>query len=127
MTFDFSDCYILYEGVPKYNSAELIEDDLIRVIIQKYHIIVFTKKGEVLGFPELGANLDELLYETSVSEETVRELIVEQLNDYVPEIFNANFDVRVVFVQDPYNYQDAMLINFTINEYDVISQITRLG
>ena len=84
MAFDFSDFYIQYEGVPKYNSAELVEDDLIRVIIQKYQLILFTIKGEVLGDPDFGANLDELLYETTVSEAFVRDIIQDQLQTYVP-------------------------------------------
>jgi phage baseplate assembly protein W len=67
MAFDFSDFYIQYEGVPKYNSADLVEDDLIRVIIQKYQLILFTITGEVLGDPDFGANLDELLSETEIS------------------------------------------------------------
>lgn len=127
MAFDFTDFYILYDGVPKYNAAELIEDELIRVIVQKYQLIIFTIKGEILGEPDFGANLDELLFETTVSEETVREIILEQLNDYVPEIFNASFDVRVVFVQDPENFQDMMFINFTLNEYDIITKIGRMS
>lgn len=126
MTFDFSDFYIKYQGVPKYNSSELVEDDIIRVIIQKYELILFTIKGEVLGDPDFGANLDELLYETSVSEEYVRNIIVDQLNDYVPEIMGASFDIKVIFVQDPENYQDMMFINLTIADYDIITQIGRM-
>jgi len=126
MAFDFSDFYIKYQGVPKYNSSELVEDDIVRVIIQKYELILFTIKGEVLGDPEFGANLDELLYETSVSEEYVRNIIVDQINDYVPEMMGTSFDIKVVFVQDPENYQDMMFINLTIADYDIITQIGRM-
>jgi hypothetical protein len=126
MAFDFSDFYILYEGVPKYNSAELVEDDLIRVIIQKYQMILLTIKGEVLGEPDFGANLDELLYETTVSEQFVQETIEEQLSVYVPEILGSAFSVKVVFVQDPENYQEMMFINLTIADYDIITQIGRM-
>jgi hypothetical protein len=126
MAFDFTDFYIKYEGVPKYNSSELVEDDIIRVIIQKYELILFTIKGEVLGDPNFGANLDELLYETTVSEEFVKNTIQEQLIDYVPEIMGISFDVQVVFVQDPENYQDMMFINLTVADYDIITQIGRM-
>jgi len=126
MAFDFKDFYIKYEGVPKYNSSELVEDDLIRVIIQKYELILFTIKGEVLGDPNFGANLDELLYETTVSEEFVKNTIQEQLLQYVPEITGISFDIQVVFVQDPENYQDMMFINLRIADYDIITQIGRM-
>ena len=123
MAFDFSDFYIKYQGVPKYNSSELVEDDIVRVIIQKYELILFTIKGEVLGDPEFGANLDELLYETSVSEEYVRNIIVDQINDYVTEMMGTSFDIKVVFVQDPENYQDIMFIYLKFADYDVYAQI----
>jgi hypothetical protein len=29
-------------------NTELIEDDLVRVIVQKYEMIIFTNKGEIL-------------------------------------------------------------------------------
>jgi phage baseplate assembly protein W len=126
MAFDFSDFYIQYEGIPKYNSADLVEDDLIRVIIQKYQLILFTIKGEILGDPDFGANLDELLFETTVSEAFVRDIIQDQLQTYVPEIMGTSFDIKVVFVQDPENYQDMMFINLTIADYDIITQIGRM-
>jgi len=126
MAFDFSDFYIQYQGVPKYNSAELVEDEIIRVIIQKYQLIIFTIKGEVLGDPDFGANLDELLYETTVSEAFVRDVIQEQLQTYVPEIMGTSFDIKVVFVEDPENFQEMMFINLTIADYDIITQIGRM-
>ena len=126
MAIDFTDFYILYEGVPFYTPVDLIEDDIIKVIIQKYQLIVFTIKGEVLGQPELGANLDELLFETNVSESAVKEVILDQLAMFCKEIYSTNFDVNVVFVQDPENYQDMMFINFTINDYDIITQVGRM-
>jgi hypothetical protein len=126
MAFDFTDFYILYEGVPFYTPVDLIEDDVIKVIIQKYQLIIFTIKGEVLGQPDFGANLDELLFETNVSESTVKEIILEQLSLFCTEIYSTNFDVNIVFVQDPENYQDMMFINLTINEYDIINQIGRM-
>lgn len=126
MALDFTDFYILYEGVPKYNSAELVEDDVIRVIIQKYQMILLTIKGEILGEPDFGANLDELLFETTVSEQFVKETIEDQLNTYVPEILGVSYDLKVIFVQDPYNYQEMMFINLTIADYDIITQIGRM-
>jgi len=69
MAFDFTDFYILYQGQPKYDSTELIEDELIRVIVQKYQMVIFTNKGEVLGDPDFGANLEEILFEFSASED----------------------------------------------------------
>jgi len=123
MTFDFTDFYVLYKGLPYYEIDRVDEDNLVRTIVQKYYTILLTNKGEVLGEPNFGANLEELLFETTLDELSVREVIIEQLSLYIPEIFNTTFDINVIFVEDPFNYQQQMFINLTINEFDIITQV----
>lgn len=127
MAFDFTDFYILYQGQPKYDSSELIEDELIRVIVQKYQMIIFTNKGEVLGDPDFGANLEQILFEFRVSEDYVKAKIQEQIDTYIPEMLGSAYNLQIVFVQDPENYQDMMFVNLTIADYDIVAQIGRIG
>lgn len=123
-TFNFTDFYIAYPGHPKYNKSELIEDELIRVIIQKYEMIVFTNKGDVFGDPNFGADLLKLLHETKVSAKVVEDDIRNQIIEYIPEIKDIPYDLSVSFYQDPENYQDVMEIFFKISEYDVFLTIS---
>ena len=125
MAFDFNDFYILYQGQPKYDSTELIEDELIRVIVQKYQMVIFTNKGEVLGDPDFGANLEEILFEFRVSEDYVKGKIQEQIETYIPEMLGSSYNLQIVFVQDPERFQDMMFINLTIADYDIVAQIGR--
>jgi hypothetical protein len=122
-SFDFSDFYILYKDHPRFVNKELIEDEVINVIIQKYEMILFTNKGEVLGDPEFGADLLELLYQTKVSDTFVRESINEQISIYIPELLETNYTLNVVFVQDPENYQDIMFIYLRFADYEVYAQV----
>ena len=117
------DFYILYPGNPGYIDGRMIEDDLVRVIIQKYEMILFTNKGEVLGDPNFGGDLPKLLYQTKVSAQTVEKSILEQIFDYIPEISNINFQLTVDFYADPSNYQDIMEVNFQIADYQVYAII----
>lgn len=124
---DFTDFYILYKDHPRYVPKELIEDEIVNVIIQKYEMILFTNKGEVLGDPNFGANLLELLYQTKVSESYVVSTIDEQIAIYIPELANTNYTLNVVFVQDPENYQDIMFINLKIADYSIYAQIGKFS
>ena len=36
MSINFTDFYIKYEGHPNFTDKELIEDEVIKVVIQKY-------------------------------------------------------------------------------------------
>ena len=124
---DFTDFYILYKDHPRYAPKELIEDEIINVIIQKYEMVLFTKKGEVLGDPNFGANLPELLFQTKVSDTYVKDVINEQIGTYIPELLNTNYTLNVVFVQDPENYQDIMFVNLKVADYDVYAQIGKFS
>ena len=120
---DFTDFYIIYKDDPSYIDGELIEDEIVNVIVQKYKMVLFTNKGEVLGDPDFGANLLELLYETKVSESYVTSIIDGQINLYIPELANTNYTLNVIFVQDPENYQDIMFVNLKFADYDIYAQI----
>ena len=120
---NFIDFYIEYPGHPNYNPVRIVEDDIIRVIIQKYEMILFTNQGEVLGEPDFGGNLEELLYETKVSAEFVERQLNEQILRYIPEISKVNYKLEVVFAEDPGNYQEVMFVNFEIQDYKVFAQI----
>lgn len=123
---DFIDFYISYKGHPNYQPDEIEEDDVIRVIIQKYEMILFTNQGEVLGDPLLGGNLEELLYETNVSAAFVEQNLNLQILNYIPEISNIPYKLEVEFVQDTNTFQDFMFINFQIKDYEVFAQIGKL-
>jgi len=123
-TFNFSDFYIAYPGHPRFTDKELIEDEVVRVIVQKYEMIVFTNKGEVLGDPNFGADLPKLLFETKVSAKSVENDIRDQITEYIPELRTISYELSVSFYQDPENYQDVMEVFFQISEYDVFLTIS---
>ena len=124
MAFNFIDFYIGYPGHPNFRNLDLIEDDAVRVIIQKYEVVIFTNKGDLLGDPNFGGNLVALLHETRLSAEAVEGDIKAQIADYIPEIEGIEHSVVVEFVEDPENYQEVMIVNFTIAGYEVYATIS---
>ena len=122
--FDFRDTYIGYKGHPRFTINKIIVDDLIRVIIQKYEMILFTNKGELLGDPDFGCDLERLLFETKISAPAVQKLINDQIFTYINELAGINYTLEVKFEQDPENFQDVMLINFTVADYEIFTIIS---
>ncbi len=121
--FNFTDFYIGYPGHPRFKDLSLIEDDVIRVIIQKYEVILFTNKGDVFGDPNFGANLEELLYETKLSAETIQNDIDSQIRAYISEISGIDYTLTVSFFEDPERYQQYMEVYFNIKEYEVMTLV----
>lgn len=122
--FDNREFYIGYNGHPRFEVNKIITDDIIRIIVQKYEMIIFTNKGEILGDPNFGADLLRLLYETKISASAVRSIIVQQINEYISEIRNINYQLEVRFEQDPERYQDVMIVEFTIADYEIFALIS---
>ncbi len=119
MELSFKDYYIGYLGHPKFQINKIIEDDTIRVIIQKYEMILFTNKGELLGDPDFGCDLPRLLFQTRVSASNVKLIIKSQIEKYIPEISGISYFLDVTFSEDPENYQEVMIIDFRISDHEV--------
>ena len=122
--FDFKDHYIGYKGHPRFIINKIVEDDVIRVIIQKYEMLLFTNKGELLGDPDFGCDLPKLLFQTKVSAEGVRKIVIQQIRKYIPELSTTNFQLEASFFQDPENYQDVLQIDFQLADYEVYAIIS---
>lgn len=123
---DYTDFYILDKSYNKFNESELIEDELIRLIIQKYQMLVYTSNGDVMGDFNFGTNLIELLYETRLDADSVQEVMEFQIKNYIPELNDTPYSISVKFQQDPSNYQDIMFIEFQIDEFTIVNQIGNL-
>jgi len=123
MPVNFKDFYIGYKGHPRYESSKFIEDDVIRVIVQKYEMIIFTNKGELLGDPSSGADLPLLLHETRLSEDSIQGDINAQIFEYIPEISNIPYTLEVNIYDDPERHQEWMEILFQIRDLEVYATV----
>lgn len=123
MTIDFRDFYIKYPGHPKFTDYKIIEDDIISIIVQKYEMILFTNKGEVLGLPQFGCDLEKFLFQTKVSASFVEDIINNQIAEFIPELVDMNYTLQVEFTRDMVSYQEAMFIYFTLADYEVFASI----
>lgn len=123
MSFNFTDFYIGYPGHPKFRSPALVEDDVVSVIIQKYEMIIYTNKGDIFGDLDFGADIEELLFETKLSAESIEGIIKDQINKYITEISEIDYTLTVSFFEDPDRYQDYMEIFFNIKDYEVYTVV----
>ena len=72
---------------PKFNDNTLEVSDTLSQLIIKIENCLFTTKGDVLGSPGMGANLDELIFSLVLSENTIENNINSQITAYcLPDI-----------------------------------------
>ena len=56
------DFYIKYIGDPNYNATQLQNNGEIEQLITQIETTLFTNKTDVLGSPDFGCNLEDLVY-----------------------------------------------------------------
>lgn len=123
MAFDFKDFYILYPNHPRFNDIQLIEDDLIRIILQKWEMILFTNRGDLFCDPDFGGDLIRYLHDTKLSSETIEKELIGQIKTYIPELESTTYTLKVTFYEDPERYQEYMEVYFKLLEYEVYASI----
>jgi len=117
MPIDVKDINIRWRGHPKYKTNKVIEDDFIEVIVQKLEMVLFTRQGEVYGDQNFGANLEYYLWSTSLSNQNLKEEIVEQINTYIPELVSIGYTLDLQLFNG--TARDTMVLNFTILGYNI--------
>lgn len=80
---------------PKHSPNYLEISDKLEALLSKLRMIIYTNRGEVLGEPELGMDLENYLFEPGLNEGVIRDRFYAQLAKYVPENTDYNIDCSV--------------------------------
>lgn len=101
------DPYFLYEETE-------VEDGLDEFLNQ-VEMILTTRKGDVLGVPDFGANLDDYLWSTRLSNVQIETDIRNQIETHCSELTSQfNYGVTVSFFEGR-DWTDTMLVDITID------------
>lgn len=117
--FNFTDFYLGYPGHPRFRNRALVEDEVLRVIIQKWEMILFTNKGEVFVDPTFGGDLPKYLFETKLSAESIEDDLRAQIGAYIEELKGIDYTLKVNFFDDPERFQECMEVFFSLRDLDV--------
>ena len=66
---------------PNYKADQIEVTDPLEACIGKIKMLIFTRKGEVLGDSSFGLDLESLVYELNLSEESIKKEIQEKFKE----------------------------------------------
>lgn len=69
---------------PKYNPYQLESLDPVEICVGQLKMVLLTNKGEVLGDPKFGLNLEDLIFNLGLSESSIKKELDIFLKTYVP-------------------------------------------
>jgi len=107
---------------PKYNENTLEVSDTLSQLILKIENCLFTRKGDVLGAANMGANLDELIFSLVLNENTIQNSINGQITAYcLPDLAGFDIDTKVSFFST--KERDGCFVDIFVNEQRVIGAL----
>lgn len=114
---DHVDFYIRNKNHPNYEENRLTEEELINVIVQKLEMVIFTNKGDLLGDPSFGSDLEYYLWSTKIPSVEIKKKVSEQISTYIPEINTLGYSLTIDIYEG--TLRDIMYLRFKINEYNI--------
>jgi len=113
------DIYLKIPSDPNYSSREIEVEDRLFNFVQYIEMILTTQKGEVFGDPELGANLEAYLWNTSITAATIKNEIISQIIKYCGfSAVDIPYDVDVSFIKG--EITDTILVDIVIDGQKVL-------
>ena len=111
--------YIKTVGDPNYTPNEIQVENEIEMLISQIEMILFTRRGDILGSPDLGCNLEDVLYSLNFNEFQLKSLIQQQLIMYSPLALKYNVQANVSFKRG--DVRDEAYIDIVIDNKYVVS------
>ena len=108
-----NDIYSRGPAENKYAPNTIDVTDGLSQLILKIENVLFTRKGDVLGVPDFGCNLEDLIYEFNFNNYKIKEVIEKQINVYCPLAQTHTVEVDVSFQRG--EVRDIAYVDILIN------------
>jgi hypothetical protein len=109
----YSEIYPRNPDDPRYKEGLLHTDDQVEILIGMIKNCMMTSPGEVLGDPYFGIDLEGLIFDLEVDQNTLTRAIDLHLLTYVPLAYSTfNVEFEVGFIRG--DTRDACVIDFAI-------------
>lgn len=105
--------YVKYVGDPNYDPRQVHIENEVQRLITQIETILFTNRGEVLGSPDFGCNLEDMIYSLGFNEHQIKTTIDSQIRAYCPLATKYKVTSQISFVRGP--ARDIAYVDITIN------------
>jgi hypothetical protein len=115
------DIYLRIPTDPNYDPTQIEVDDDFYNFLQAIEMILTTRKGDVLGDPDFGANLEDYVWSNYTSSQIESELH-EQIGTYCGSfISRIPYSITVNFIKG--DITDSILVDIEIDGTSVLGII----
>ena len=98
--YKYMEFYVKNIGEPNFSPDKLQQDAELSMVLTQIETMLFTRKGEVLGAPQFGANLEDYVYELKYNDYQLKKTVEDQLLKYVPLSSKYKVDVTIDYAEE---------------------------
>jgi hypothetical protein len=110
--------YIKTIGDPNFRDDQLQSDEEIQLMLTQIETLIFTNKGEVMGQPGFGLNLEDYVYSLMYNDDMLKGVVSSAISQWVPLSNKFPVDVNVEYTTE--SDRNAVYIDITIdNKYGI--------
>lgn len=109
---------------PNYNPFQIETTDPIEICVGQLKMLLLTNKGEVLGDPKFGMNIEDLIFSLELSENAIRKEMDIFLKTYVPLFSKLGGSYTLKFFAG--TQRDIATIDFAIPSNGGLSSVVTL-
>jgi hypothetical protein len=113
-----ADIYTRIEGDPSFVPDKIEITENLEYLVIQIEMILFTRRGDVLGDDGFGASLDDLIFSTNLSGSAIENIVRDQIKSYVPLANTYNVDTRCEFYKGV--EKDTAVLDIVIDGTTVI-------
>ncbi|MDC1282397.1 hypothetical protein N8Z10_00430 [bacterium] len=106
--------YIKSNTDPNWRPDQLQVDEELAMLLTQIETLFFTNKGDVIGNPDFGLNLEDYVYSFRYNDSMLQGVVKAAINDYIPLSSYYKVDVEVEFTEE--TERSIVLINVIIND-----------
>jgi len=105
-----------------YSATTLEVSDTLSQLILKIENVLFSNKGDVLGSPGMGCNLNDLIFSIVLNESTIQNTINSQIVAYcLPQVNGFTVNTKVNFFSTL--ERNGALVDIFVNEQRVLGAL----
>ncbi len=109
---------------PNYNPYQIETSDPVEICVGQLKMLLLTNKGEVLGDPKFGLNLEDLIFTLNLSETSIKKELDLFLQTYVPLFKKLGGSYSLKFYQG--TQRDIATLDFNIPVNGGLSPVVTL-
>ena len=110
------DFYMRQEGDPKFRADQIETYDQVEALMNQIKLTLFTNKGEVLGEPNFGIEVEKYLFEFDIDPFSLAATAEAQVNEYVTLSKSYVIKIDPARVPDRKSNRDVLVLNINIGE-----------